>query len=133
MYILITCVNGCVKGYWYEEGYVRTTSKEYNLKNLDNKLVHLTNDAIQKKGEEYGKFEGCNKVSLSELERYIEANSEYKFRDVYEKIKGISTQLIESICKKINPHNKEHCFEVDSWIFRCLDWTICWTISARHF
>ncbi len=50
-YILITCVNGLVKGYWYQEGYVRTTSKEYTLKNLDNKLIHLTNDAIQKKGE----------------------------------------------------------------------------------
>lgn len=70
-YILITCVNGCVKGYWYEEGYVRTASKEYTLKNLENKLIHLTNDAIQKKGEEYGRFEGCNKVSFAELERYI--------------------------------------------------------------
>ena len=50
VYILITSVNGCVKGYWYEEGYVRTTSREYTLKNLDNKLIHLTNDAIQKKG-----------------------------------------------------------------------------------
>ena len=52
----MTCVNGIMKGYWYEEGYVRTTSKEYTLKNLDNKLIHLTNDAVQKKGEEYGKF-----------------------------------------------------------------------------
>lgn len=26
-YILITTVNGIVKGYWYEEGYIRTTSK----------------------------------------------------------------------------------------------------------
>ena len=27
MFVLITCVNGCVKGYWYEDGYARTTSK----------------------------------------------------------------------------------------------------------
>ena len=27
MFILITCVNGCIKGYWYEDGYARTTSK----------------------------------------------------------------------------------------------------------
>jgi hypothetical protein len=32
------------------------------LKNLQNKMIHLTNDAIQKKSEEYGKFEGGNKV-----------------------------------------------------------------------
>jgi len=31
------------KGYWYGDGYVRTSSKEYNLESPD-KLVHLTND-----------------------------------------------------------------------------------------
>lgn len=66
-YLLITTVNCVMKGYFYNEGYIRTTSKEYNLKNLDNKFVHLTNDAIQKKGEEYGKFESCNKVSFAEF------------------------------------------------------------------
>lgn len=55
-YLLITTVNGILKGYFFNEGYIRTTSKEYNLKNLDNKFIHLTNDAIQKKGESYGKF-----------------------------------------------------------------------------
>lgn len=30
-------------------------------------MIHLTNDAIQKKGEEYGKFEGNNKISFAEL------------------------------------------------------------------
>ena len=55
-FVLVTCVKGCVKGYWYEDGYVRTASKEFSLNNLSNKLVHLTNDSIQKKGEEYGKF-----------------------------------------------------------------------------
>ena len=55
-FVLFTTVNGILKGYWYQDGYLRTTSKEYSLKNIENKLVHLTNDAIQKKGEEYGKF-----------------------------------------------------------------------------
>lgn len=30
-YMMISCVNGIVKGYWYKEGYVRTTSTEYSL------------------------------------------------------------------------------------------------------
>lgn len=55
-YLLITCVNGCVKGYWYNDSYIRTASREFNLKNLENKYVHLTNDAIQKKGDDYGKY-----------------------------------------------------------------------------
>lgn len=112
VYILITCVNGCVKGYWYEEGYARTTSKQYTLKNLDNKLIHLTNDAIQKKGDEYGKFEGCNKISLTELERYVEANSDAKFKPAYDKMKSISTELIEAVSRKINPQHKQYCFEI---------------------
>ena len=73
-FILVTTVNGVLKGYWYEEGYVRTASKEYGLKHLSNKLVHLTNDSIQKKSTCYGKFEHCNKVSLPELQKYIEAS-----------------------------------------------------------
>jgi tubulin---tyrosine ligase len=34
------------KGYWYSEGYVRTSSREFTLKNLDNRFIHLTNDAV---------------------------------------------------------------------------------------
>lgn len=54
-YVLITCVNGCVKGYWYGEGYVRTASFEYNLSS-NNASIHLTNDAIQKWLPGYGKY-----------------------------------------------------------------------------
>lgn len=33
----------------------------------------MTNDAIQKKGEEYGKYESCNKVSFPEFEKYLDS------------------------------------------------------------
>lgn len=33
-YLLVTTVNGIIKAYFFNEGYIRTTSKEYNLKNL---------------------------------------------------------------------------------------------------
>ncbi len=46
--MMITCVNGKFKGYWYAEGYIRTTSFEYSVKNCRDNLVHLTNDAVQK-------------------------------------------------------------------------------------
>lgn len=41
------------------------------MKRLANKYVHLTNDAVQKKSEEYGRFEKGNKVSYSEFQRYL--------------------------------------------------------------
>ena len=60
--MLITSVNGLIKGYWYSEGYVRTTSSEYTL-DLNGSNVHLTNDAIQKYLPNYGKYEKGNKLS----------------------------------------------------------------------
>ena len=44
--MLVTSVNGILKGYWYEEGYIRTSSVVFTLKNLTNKMIHLTNDAV---------------------------------------------------------------------------------------
>jgi len=63
-YMLVTSVNGVLKGYFYDEGYIRTSSVLFNLNNIQNKMVHLTNDAIQKQSEHYGKFELGNKVPI---------------------------------------------------------------------
>jgi tubulin--tyrosine ligase len=63
VYGLFTSVNGFTKGYFYEDGYIRTSCKEFSLENLSNRFVHLTNDAVQKKSEDYGKFENGNKIS----------------------------------------------------------------------
>ena len=37
-----------LRGYIYEEGYLRTCSREYDLSQFENRLIHLTNDAVQK-------------------------------------------------------------------------------------
>jgi tubulin--tyrosine ligase len=55
-YILLTTCNGNVKGYWYEDFYIRTASELYNLDDISDQMIHLTNDAVQKKGKSYGKF-----------------------------------------------------------------------------
>lgn len=70
----MTSVNGNVKGYVYEEGYIRTSCKEYSINNLSNRLVHLTNDAVQKKAEDYGKFEPGNKLSYLDFQIYLDKN-----------------------------------------------------------
>ena len=66
-YVLMTSVNGNTKVLIYEEGYLRTSSREYSINNLSNRLVHLTNDAVQKKAEDYGKYEAGNKLSYNEF------------------------------------------------------------------
>ena len=70
----MTSINGNLKGYYYDEGYLRTSSREFNMKDLSNKLVHLTNDCIQKKAEDYGKFESGNKQSYQDFQSYCDKN-----------------------------------------------------------
>lgn len=65
---LLTSVNGRLQGYFYEDGYLRTSSKEFTLKHLTNRFVHLTNDAIQQTANDFGKFESGNKLSLKEFQ-----------------------------------------------------------------
>ena len=58
--------------YLYEEGYVRTSSTPYadydpDLPSDEQIFMQLTNNAVQKNGEDYGKFEEGNIVSLDTL------------------------------------------------------------------
>ena len=62
-YGMLTSINSNIKGYFYEDGYLRTSSKEFTLQNLKSKFVHLTNDAVQCHADNYGKFENGNKLS----------------------------------------------------------------------
>lgn len=43
--------------YFFKEGYIRTSSEEFKLDDLDNDFIHLTNNAIQKHCDSYGKYE----------------------------------------------------------------------------
>lgn len=65
--MLATHYNNVFKVYWYQEGYIRTSSKEFNIQNINDKLTHLTNDAVQNKAEDYGKYESGNKLSFAEF------------------------------------------------------------------
>lgn len=74
-YMLVTCFAGSIRGYWYADGYVRTSSSPYSLKNAKDLYVHLTNDAVQKNCDTYGKYESGNKVSYEDLEKYVAKQS----------------------------------------------------------
>jgi tubulin polyglutamylase TTLL1/tubulin monoglycylase TTLL3/8 len=68
----MTSVNGNTKVYIYEEGYLRTSSREYSNHNIHDRLVHLTNDAVQKRAPDYGKFEAGNKLSYQDFQSYLD-------------------------------------------------------------
>ena len=61
-----------LKAYFHEEMYVRTSSKKYSLDNLSDRECHLTNDAVQQKCANYGKYETGNKLTMDEWQAQIE-------------------------------------------------------------
>lgn len=63
---------GKMKAYFFGEGYIRTSSYQFDLNNVGDTEVHLTNDAIQKDCECYGKYEEGNKLSYVEFQRYLD-------------------------------------------------------------
>ena len=62
---MLTCQGQKLKGYVYDDGYLRTSSVPFS-KDCTDRFVHLTNDAVHKKSEDYGKHESGNKLSFAE-------------------------------------------------------------------
>jgi len=109
--MMLNCAHGRMKGYWYREGYVRTTSSEYTLK-ISNGSVHLTNDAVQKNLPDYGKFEKGNKIYYEELDQYIkkqDPNFDF-WRIVYPRMKQIATDVIHASALNIDPERRVNNF-----------------------
>jgi len=116
-YCLVTqdAKGGAFRAYFYNDAYLRTTSAAYTTKNFD-RMVHLNNDAVQKKGEDYGKFENANKLSLSEFQCYLtEHHSASGFSVQGQLVPQLKHLMADAICathRKLNPVSVDHCFQV---------------------
>ena len=119
LYTLVTCINGVFQAYFYKEGYLRTASKNYNPNDLENKFIHLTNDAIQNKCEDYGKFEGGNKMSYHDFQRYLDSiKASVNFNDeVLPNIKKIVQDSIKATWRKLNSEHRLLNFEIFGYDF----------------
>ena len=110
--MLTTCHNGKIKGYWYQDGYARTSSFIFNLSEIEDNDIHLTNDAVQKNLPDYGKYEKGNKLSYDDLENYLEKtnhkNKEHvSFKQVIlPKMKKIATDTMRACSMSIDPEKK---------------------------
>jgi hypothetical protein len=120
---LVTCVNGVLKAYFYRDGYIRTASKEYSASapNLNNKFIHLVNDAVQKYSEDYGKYEPGNKLSYCELQRYLAVTHPDKKihleRDIIMQIKKIVTDTIRATFHVLDSKKRLNSFELFGYDF----------------
>mmetsp|Transcript_86761 Transcript_86761/g.165808 ORF Transcript_86761/g.165808 Transcript_86761/m.165808 type:complete len:734 (-) Transcript_86761:120-2321(-) len=111
---------GTLRAYFYKDAYLRTISAEYTTKSLD-RMTHLNNDAVQKKGEDYGKFENANKLSLDDFQRYLDEHHGKGAVSVQEhivkQIKGLMADCVRAVASRLNPRQIEHCFEVFGFDF----------------
>jgi tubulin polyglutamylase TTLL1/tubulin monoglycylase TTLL3/8 len=120
-FALITCINGVLQGYFYVDGYIRTSCAEFSLKDTENNYIHLTNDAIQKHSEDYGKFEDNNKLSYKELQRYLDQHHSDKklnfFSNTLPQIKNIVKDTIQAVFLKIDPNRRRNSMEIFGYDF----------------
>lgn len=118
---MVTSVNGLLKGWFYRDCYFRTSSKPFDLSDLGNRYVHLTNDAIQIAAEDYGKFENANKLSITDFQRYLDMNHEGKnvnfMRDLFPRMERLVTDTFRSCQKILDPNRNKNGFEIFGYDF----------------
>lgn len=116
---MVTTQHGNVQAYFYNEGYIRTSCREFNLKNTANRLIHLTNDAIQKRADDYGKYESGNKLTYADFQKYMDANDiKCNFvKDIVPKMKQFTAHSIKAVHRKIDPLRKQCSFEVSTFLY----------------
>lgn len=126
-FALFTCINGMKRGFFYQDGYLRTSSKEFTLKDTDDRIIHLTNDAVQKKSKEYGKFESCNKVSFSDFDKYSrilifrylssEGHQNAFHTKIYPRIKQLVRDTFMCSYDQMNSDDQMNAFEIFGYDF----------------
>jgi D-alanine-D-alanine ligase-like ATP-grasp enzyme len=119
--MLLTVNNGSLRGYWYQDGYIRTSSSLWTLDSINDTFAHLTNDAIQKHSSSYGKFEPGNKLTYSELQRYLDNLKTGRMcnfqSEIYPLLKEIATDAVRATSVSINPLRNCSNFEIFGFDF----------------
>lgn len=106
--------------FFYKHGYMRTASDSYSLDNPNN-YVHLTNNCLQKHGENYGKHEPGNTLSLNALQEYLDQNhGEFGVsveKHIVPRMRDLIIDSFLSAKKSLNPNKRKNCFELFGYDF----------------
>lgn len=126
-------VNGNLQGYYYTEGYLRTSCRDYNIKNVTSRLIHLTNDAVQKNCQDYGKFENGNKLSYADFQKYLDSvNVKKDFaKDVLPEFKKLVCDSIKAVSRKLDPDRRQSSFEIFGYDFMLDEDLKPWVIEVN--
>ncbi|XRA99197.1 tubulin polyglutamylase TTLL1 [Pycnococcus provasolii] len=120
-----------LKAYIARKGFARFCGAKYtnDVSDLDNSFVHLTNNAVQKHGENYNDEHG-NKWPLSDLKLWLEARygrdrTNHLFAD-------IDAMVVHSLkaCQNVMINDK-HCFELYGYDIIVSDTLKPWLIEVN--
>jgi hypothetical protein len=97
------------------------SSEEFELtqETIENKFIHLTNNAVQKYSDKYGAEESGNQLSFDNFDTYCkETGLDIDVRGkVIPRIKELIQTSMESVKKVINPNDSKYAFEIFGYDF----------------
>jgi D-alanine-D-alanine ligase-like ATP-grasp enzyme len=93
----------------------------------------LTNDAIQKYSDNYGKFEAGNKLSYYEFQKYLDIKykGKYNFNDIYVQMKAVAKAAMLATHKVICGNRRHGLFEIFGMDFMIDDSFKPWLIEIN--
>lgn len=104
--------------FYCREGHLKSSSELYDL-NVSSKFVHITNHSLQKKGENFAKFEYGNEMSYQDFKDYLQEEGislEY-FHKMINRMKFLIEISMNSVCKKIIKTENVLSFEIFGYDF----------------
>ena len=115
VWVLVTQSHNC---YFFPQGYLRTSSSKFTLDHLESAYIHLTNNAIQKEGAEYGKFEAGNQMSFKDFQEYLYAHyGNIRLASILAVMKSQITASLLAVKGKLNSNLRLNCFEIFGYDF----------------
>ncbi|EAS03760.2 tubulin-tyrosine ligase family protein (macronuclear) [Tetrahymena thermophila SB210] len=106
--------------YVFKEGYIRLSSEIYNLdsQNLNNIFIHLTNNAVQKTSQNYGKYENGNIISYKQMKDILsEQKPNISFDQILNQIKQCIMYSMTAAEKKLTKRVNNNTFEIFGYDF----------------
>jgi hypothetical protein len=107
--------------FFFKEGYLRTSSSAYEIdpNNVDNKFVHLTNNAVQKFAQNYGNFEDGNQMSFPAFQLYLNLHHPHirMCEDLVPQMKALIKKSMLAVRKKVNMEGRRHSMEIFGYDF----------------
>lgn len=130
LYVLVTSFNPLVV-YMYRDGFARFSVARYDMKNINNTFVHVTNVAVQKTAADYDADTG-GKMFLGPLKRYLISKFGHKrVNELFCEIQLVILRSLMAVQKTII--NDKHCFELYGYDVMMDDKLKVWLIEVNAF